>query len=41
MHAQIDPADARKRATYTIENDADLATLHNRANAVYDKLATS
>jgi dephospho-CoA kinase len=41
MHAQIDPAEARKRATYTIENDAGLATLHERANAVYDKLTTS
>jgi len=39
MRAQIAPIDARRRATYVIENDADLATLRRRANAVYDKLA--
>ena len=39
MRAQIDPAEARRRATYVIENDADLATLHDRASAVYDALA--
>ncbi len=38
MRAQIDPAEARRRATYTIENDADPATLRERANAVYDRL---
>jgi dephospho-CoA kinase len=38
MRAQIDPADARKRATYAIDNDADLSTLRERANAVYDRL---
>ena len=38
MRAQIDPAEARRRATYTIDNDADLTTLRTRANAVYDKL---
>ena len=38
MHAQIDPAEARRRATYAIDNDADLATLRERANAVYDHL---
>ena len=38
MRAQIDPAEARKRATYAIENDADLATLRQRADAVYDAL---
>lgn len=38
MRAQIDPAEARRRATYAIDNDADLATLRVRANAVYDRL---
>jgi dephospho-CoA kinase len=38
MRAQIDPAEARRRATYVIENDADLATLRERAGAVYDEL---
>jgi dephospho-CoA kinase len=38
MHAQIDPAEARRRATYAIDNDADLATLRKRANDVYDLL---
>jgi dephospho-CoA kinase len=38
MRAQIDPADARKRATYVIENDGDLGTLRTRAYAVYDAL---
>jgi dephospho-CoA kinase len=40
MRAQIDPAEARRRATYVIDNDADLATLRDRANAVYDKLTS-
>jgi hypothetical protein len=39
MHAQIDPAEARRRATYAIDNDADPATLRKRANDVYDLLA--
>jgi dephospho-CoA kinase len=38
MRAQIDPAEARRRATYAIDNDADLATLRDRANGVYDVL---
>jgi dephospho-CoA kinase len=38
MRAQIDPAEARRRATFTIENDADLATLRARAGDVYDRL---
>lgn len=41
MRAQIDPAEARRRATYTIDNDADLATLRARANDVYDRLHRS
>ena len=40
MRAQIDPAQARARATYAIDNDADLTTLRERANAVYDRLVT-
>jgi dephospho-CoA kinase len=39
MRAQIDPEDARLRADEVIENDADLATLRVRANAVYDRLS--
>lgn len=38
MRAQIDPAEARKRATFVIENDGDLATLRRRSDAVYDRL---
>lgn len=38
MHAQIDPAAARERATDVIENDGDLATLRARANGVFDRL---
>jgi dephospho-CoA kinase len=38
MAAQIDPEQARTRATFVIENDADLATLAVRADAVYDAL---
>ncbi len=38
LHAQIDPYEARRRATYAIDNDADLATLRTRAGIVYDHL---
>jgi dephospho-CoA kinase len=38
MRAQIDPAIARQRTTYAIENDSDLTALRERANAVYDLL---
>ncbi len=38
MRAQIDPEEARRRATYAIDNDGDLETLRSRANAVYDLL---
>jgi dephospho-CoA kinase len=38
MRAQIDPSEARRRATYAIDNDGDLATLRTRANVVYDVL---
>ena len=38
MRAQIDPEEARRRASYVIDNDAGLATLRERANAVYDEL---
>ena len=40
MRAQIDPDEARKRATYTIDNDSDLETLRARADTVYDELIT-
>lgn len=36
--SQIDPAQARLRATYVIENDGDLAHLRARTRAVYDAL---
>ena len=38
MRAQIDPDEARRRATIVIENDGDLAALRARAEAVYDEL---
>jgi dephospho-CoA kinase len=38
MAAQIDPAVARARADYTIENDGDLALLRERSRTVYDAL---
>jgi dephospho-CoA kinase len=38
MRAQIDPVEARKRATFVIENDGDLETLRERSDAVYDRL---
>jgi dephospho-CoA kinase len=38
MRAQIDPGEARKRATFTIENDGGLDDLRRRADAVYDQL---
>jgi dephospho-CoA kinase len=38
MRAQIDPQEARRRATYAIDNDGDLATLRARAEAVFDRL---
>jgi dephospho-CoA kinase len=41
MRAQIDPEEARRRATYAIDNDGDLETLRSRANAVYDLLQAS
>lgn len=36
--AQIAPAEARARADYVVENDADLATLRARTDAVYEAL---
>jgi dephospho-CoA kinase len=41
MRAQIDPNDARERATYVIDNDGDRARLRERADAVYDALLTA
>jgi dephospho-CoA kinase len=38
MRAQIDPEEARMRATFVIDNDADPTALRERANAVYDLL---
>jgi dephospho-CoA kinase len=38
MRAQIDPDEARRLATYVIENDGDRAQLRERADAVYVSL---
>lgn len=38
MAAQIAPGEARRRAGFVIENDADLATLRARTAAVYESL---
>jgi dephospho-CoA kinase len=38
MASQIDPEEARRRATYVIENDGDLSHLRERTRAVYDEL---
>lgn len=38
MGAQIEPAQARARATFVIENDGDLAHLRERTGIVYDAL---
>lgn len=38
MAAQIEPAAARERATYVIENDGNLAHLRERTRAVYKEL---
>jgi dephospho-CoA kinase len=40
MAAQIDPQDAKSRATYCIENDGDLSHLRERTAVVYDRLQT-
>ena len=40
MAAQIDPQEAKSRATYCIENDGELSHLEQRTQAVYEKLAT-
>jgi dephospho-CoA kinase len=39
MASQIDPEEARKRATYAIENDGNFAQLKERTRAVYDSLS--
>ncbi len=36
--AQIDPGEARLRASFTIENDGDREQLRRRADAVYDEI---
>ncbi|MDQ6932851.1 MAG: dephospho-CoA kinase [Candidatus Eremiobacteraeota bacterium] len=41
MAAQIDPEVARTRATYVIENNADLASLHEETARVYRVLESS
>ena len=41
MSAQIDPNDARARATYVIENDGDLTHLRERTTAVFERLRSS
>ena len=38
MAAQIDPALARRRADYVVENDGDLAALRERSRQTYDAL---
>jgi dephospho-CoA kinase len=40
MASQIDPAHARLRATYVIENDGDIAHLRDRTRAVYEALSS-
>ncbi len=39
MSSQIDPEQARSRATYVIENDGDFVQLKERTRAVYDALS--
>ena len=41
MHAQMDPDEARLRATYVIENNGDRATLREQTAAVFRLLATT
>ena len=41
MASQIDPAEARKRATYVLENGGDFTQLKERTRAVYDALAST
>ncbi|HLI97399.1 MAG TPA: dephospho-CoA kinase [Candidatus Baltobacteraceae bacterium] len=38
MASQIDPEEARGRATYVIENDGDLSHLRERTRAIYEAL---
>lgn len=39
MESQIDPEQARSRATYVVENDGDLVSLRERVRAIYDQLS--
>jgi len=41
MSAQIDPQEARERASYCLENDGDLTHLRERTAAIYDQLQQS
>jgi dephospho-CoA kinase len=38
MASQIDPQEARRRATYCIENDGDMSHLRERTRAVYEAI---
>jgi dephospho-CoA kinase len=38
MASQIDPQEARMRASYVIENDGDLSHLRERTKGVYEAL---
>lgn len=40
MASQIDPQEARRRATYCIENDGDMSHLRERTRAVYEAIET-
>jgi dephospho-CoA kinase len=40
MSSQIDPEQARQRATYVIENDGDFKHLREQVGALYDMLTT-
>jgi dephospho-CoA kinase len=39
MASQIDPEEARRLATYVIENDGDIVHLRERTRTVYEALA--
>ncbi|MBV8727732.1 MAG: dephospho-CoA kinase [Candidatus Eremiobacteraeota bacterium] len=41
MRAQVDPNEARRRATYVIENDGDLDHLRERTEAIFEKIRSS
>ena len=41
MAAQLDPAEARRRADVVLDNGGDLAHLHAQVDALYDRLVTT